>query len=592
MRTLYTLTATLTVLAAFGPFSSSLACVWCSDRPITALSYLEEQARYKAEKSSIISLHNDDMSGKQHTPLPEHMLAPVVSPQFTSEPSHRFYHEYLCKYFPQAPVICETLIPTMCSNGLRYALQSLVYFISSGNWRYFANDKNTLRLEQVHVVILLEQLEMLVATLKRASINPITGLIELAQEGQVAPVYSCVSVQWKDQGHNEADNLSALYLDFLVRLAYINIMYHDYPKSYTYYELLQSQIKLVAGTEYEQTYTQVSLLYAELLKMLRQRLWGSDTSSSKNITYALSTALEQWSEKNKGMEELQSFIQSFVAHYECNVTGKFTHEYHPFLLDRTAQSLVGLEKSLVDANMPIIGRLMLMGYEEQGVPRYYTDYTDAYFTDEMALKTQAGWSLKMFNRFGLLTGFLCKNANKLSRYAREQKNIDLPLTHINPDMVEIFDGERTLFQEHAFGDAYWPVMNTLPRVESQLVRMAMPELCRELMHFWQTLYNNELKVSGRQHVVGTQDILFSIAYMRHLQSSHVPILHFYMGPDITYPIETSSLHKKEVTRHAQSFVRQFVPQLTARNGKRPDMFSVHLLMVLEKVPCWAISKTG
>ena len=72
------------------------------------------------------------------------------------------------------------------------------------------------------------------------------------------------------------------------------------------------------------------------------------------------------------------------------MTGKFTHEYHPFLLDRTAQSLVGLEKSLVDANMPIIGRLMLMGYEEQGVPRYYTDYTDAYFTDEMALKTQAG----------------------------------------------------------------------------------------------------------------------------------------------------------------------------------------------------------
>ena len=81
MRTLYTLTATLTVLAAFGPFSSSLACVWCSDRPITALSYLEEQARYKAEKSSIIFCIMMTCL-ESNTTASEHMLAPVVRPVY------------------------------------------------------------------------------------------------------------------------------------------------------------------------------------------------------------------------------------------------------------------------------------------------------------------------------------------------------------------------------------------------------------------------------------------------------------------------------------------------------------------------------
>ena len=101
-------------------------------------------------------------------------------------------------------------------------------------------------------------------------------------------------------------------------------------------------------------------------------------------------------------------------------------------------------------------------------------------------------------------------------------------------MVEIFDGERTLFQEHAFGDAYWPVAEySSPRRESTSTYGNARTVSRAYA-FWQTLYNNELKVSGRQHVVGTQDILFSIAYMRHLQSSHVLFCIFIWG--LTLPI--------------------------------------------------------
>jgi hypothetical protein len=85
---------------------------------------------------------------------------------------------------------------------------------------------------------------------------------------------------------------------------------------------------------------------------------------------------------------------------------------------------------------------------------------------------------------------------------------------------------------------------------------------------WNTLYGGELKVSGKQHIAGTQDVFFSLSYMHHVLKSSVPLLHFYVGPDITYPIETSLLHNTKVTAHAQQFVQAFMPNLTALNGKK------------------------
>jgi len=263
-----------------------------------------------------------------------------------------------------------------------------------------------------------------------------------------------------------------------------------------------------------------------------------------------------------------SFLKSFVSHYECNITGKFTHEYHPYLLDKTAHSLKELEQRLQQDGFHIDGRIIVMGYEEQGVPRYYTDCKDAYFTDEMTHKTAAGWSLKMHNRFGLLTGFLCKGVNDLRQVLERKQIKSLPMMHIDPEQVEIFDGYGTLFQEHAFGSAYQQALTYHEVVERAVLRGSFPSLLEAFIRFWNELYQKELKLSGKQHVAGTQDILFSIAYMRYLQQSQLPLTHFFMGPDITYPIEDLTIQGAQTTRHAQAFVKTFMHHLVPCDNKK------------------------
>src|SRR5437868_6725408 len=71
--------------------------------------------------------------------------------------------------------------------------------------------------------------------------------------------------------------------------------------------------------------------------------------------------------------DTQAFLESFTTHYEFNPEGRYTHEYHPFLLQWTAKSLNGLEQRLIGEGLNLSGRIVIMGYEEQAVPQYYTN---------------------------------------------------------------------------------------------------------------------------------------------------------------------------------------------------------------------------
>ena len=42
----------------------------------------------------------------------------------------------------------------------------------------------------------------------------------------------------------------------------------------------------------------------------------------------------------------KDFIESFIKHYEFNAEGRYTHEYHPYLLSKTSYSLDDLENRL------------------------------------------------------------------------------------------------------------------------------------------------------------------------------------------------------------------------------------------------------
>jgi len=553
-------------------------CVWCDPQaPITVLQELQEDARYELNRSALLSGLQESL-----TPGPVPLCLDQALTNQVPPLEDRFYTEYLCGYFPKADVITKIIFPTMCSVAVNRALHSMVFLVTNVPWRYFVNNAEDIAFEAAHVMILELQLERLITATKKLTIDTKTNLVRLPRispdvgwkVGVARGREPSVLQEWKKERRmGPFFTVVALCVDTMVHRLYGFIKREAYSGAYSLHRKMEKMVENLKGSKYEERYIQSVRLFFDLLKMLEQRLWYEhDRDASKRrendgeVASLIGASIRglSLSAPLEGTTSTHRFLDSFVGHYEANITGKFTHEYHPALLEETAKSFATLEKRLTTEGLPIIGRLTLMGYEEQGITRYKTQYTDAYFSDEMGRLTNAGWSLKMFNRFGLLTGFLCKDVAAL----QEKCPNALPVTHINPDQVEIFDGLGTLYQQHAFGEAYKPTLKAYGKVQKVLKSGDFNAFFGEFMRFWHTLYSYELKVIGKQHVVGTQDILFSIAYMRYLRQSAVPVLHFYLGSDITYPIETSLLHHKEATRHAQAFVKTFVPQLKPLNNKK------------------------
>ena len=254
--------------------------------------------------------------------------------------------------------------------------------------------------------------------------------------------------------------------------------------------------------------------------------------------------------------QAQEFVESFIHHYEFSPEGRYTHEYHPFLLTRTAKSFADLEQRLMQEKFSLLGRLVIMGYEENAVPSYYTNYKHSGINDEALRKNNTGWSLRLHNRFGFMTGFLFKDTS-----------LTHPIfEHIDRDDVAIFDDRASLFQEHAFGQALPLMRHEQERMERMLATKTPADIIAELSSFWQMLYSNAFKVGNKQ-IAGTQDVLFSIEYARHLSQSISPVRKFFTGPDITYPIEVTAKQDRLATLHAQHFVQRLLRELEPQNGQ-------------------------
>ncbi len=261
----------------------------------------------------------------------------------------------------------------------------------------------------------------------------------------------------------------------------------------------------------------------------------------------------------------QNFVESFINHYECNPEGRYTHEYHPYLLNQTAKSLQDLVRELQEKKFNIAGRMIILGYEENAVPSYYTDFTKPQIDDEMILKTKVGWSLRLHNRFGFMTAYLFKDLNKVSE--KIYPGVEPVFEHVDVNTIPIFDDRAEIFQEHAFGESLDLITEAYKSIFKKYRSKDIDGIFKNLVTFWETIYTNAFK-TGNKQVAGTQDILFSIEYVKSLIHSEVPILKFFTGPDLTYPIEISCKQKKEVTLHAQKFVQKMIKKLIPINNQK------------------------
>ncbi len=262
--------------------------------------------------------------------------------------------------------------------------------------------------------------------------------------------------------------------------------------------------------------------------------------------------------------DIKGFIDSFVNAYELSPEGRYTHEYHPFLLAYTSQSLDQLENYMSNAGLHLDGRLVIMGYEEQAMPQYQTNFAQERINDEAMRKNNSGWSLKLHNRFGFMTGFLFKQLQKI--HTKYPALLDQTFQHIDAHLVEIFDDSATILQEHALGDALPFMLDAEEYMLKLLTKTDHKKVLAVLERFWHIMHRQAFRV-GNQQIAGTQDVLFSIEYIRHLQRSNLPLHRFFIGPDLTYPIEITLKQGPGATLHAQHFAQTFTKHLVPAHNE-------------------------
>lgn len=254
-------------------------------------------------------------------------------------------------------------------------------------------------------------------------------------------------------------------------------------------------------------------------------------------------------------KDIVSFAQSFVTTLSVAPEGRFSREYHPYLLQKTMQSLGSLEEAIRNAGMHCSERISLMGYEQNAIPNYGYCLTTPAFTDEAVVKSSGGWSFSPGNIFGYLTGFLLKDAVAIPQQV---------VHHQLAEKVELFNPHTESLQEHAFGPSYRMIMHHHGLVTESMLQKNPRGILQELIAFWERIYEQDT-VTQTGIGAATQDILFSLFYAKHLLTNTIPLTTIFTGPDITYPITVSAAQSLEATQNAQWFVKYFCQQLVPRH---------------------------
>lgn len=279
-----------------------------------------------------------------------------------------------------------------------------------------------------------------------------------------------------------------------------------------------------------------------------------------------------------------NFYESFIASYD--LTGRYTHEYHPFVLQKTRESFLELEQALRADNFIVDSRMAIIGFQEEGVPPYETHWQRHALADEALALTNTGIALPTRNIFGYLTGFLLKDAQWLEqiwaqRDTTHTKIHSIPVTPVTPlplllpplctniyaRPITLFNDSAVLFQRHALGKDFGSILQARDRVEKAVYKKDLKAVLQELVYFWSDRYQGASK-TGSQEDIATQDMLFSIDYARALMQGQAEIKKLFVGPDITYPIEVLDCQHEQATAHAQLFVQELQKELVPVNNQK------------------------
>ena len=110
--------------------------------------------------------------------------------------------------------------------------------------------------------------------------------------------------------------------------------------------------------------------------------------------------------------QAQTYYESFISSYD--LSGRYSHEYHPFILHKTRESFTQLERAL-QASFTVDGRILIFGYQEEAVPPYQTQWQRIHIHDEVVVQSERGITPPAKNIFGFMTGFVLHDTQWLAR---------------------------------------------------------------------------------------------------------------------------------------------------------------------------------
>ncbi len=255
--------------------------------------------------------------------------------------------------------------------------------------------------------------------------------------------------------------------------------------------------------------------------------------------------------------EESDFIASFINNYGFTLNARDTHEYHSFILGKTRTSFNELEAHLAQQEFDLKGRMVICGYQEDAIRSYYTHFNRANIDDEASIKTKSGWQYAHGNLFGFASGFVLKDVSDIGCNNNSCTSI---FEHIAADTIGLFDDRAQIYHKHAFGQGYEVLQYIKQLINKSVLKNDPRTTIKLLQELWKYLYTTGI-CDGSKTIIATQDILFSIHYARYLLDSQLPLLKFFVGPDITYPIEVLRCQKSDATKPAQQFVQTFSERL-------------------------------
>lgn len=251
----------------------------------------------------------------------------------------------------------------------------------------------------------------------------------------------------------------------------------------------------------------------------------------------------------------EDFATSFIGAYDFFLSARDYREYHPFILTKAQNVLVQLENALVHAHLPMAERIIICGYQQDAFPSYFISDEKNSINDEFRSITDAGWQNPTGSLMGFLVGYLFKGVHKYIH-----PNNQLKIQHIGRDTVELFNISCCHLHKHALGNAF-NLMTVLSRACTHAIQSGnMHNVLSNIYTLLKTAYTQELKDNAGR-LFATQDILFPLYHLKHIMESPIPIDTFFVGPDITYPIEELPCQTQKATGNAQAFARIFLEHI-------------------------------